>query len=157
MTTGNNEVEINREALAAEAAALDLGEPPAAAETPAADQPAPTDAPAAAAELSPAEVQAKAEAIEPVIAGVLGALHGVVAPAWEVQPAKMTALAKTSAVALVYWFPHELPPKYVALLMVAASIYGIAQDNRDEKTGAYKPLRETPKPAAADDAVRTAA
>jgi len=140
-----NEVEIDQAALAAEAASIPMPDaaPPAEGAAP--------DASAGASEQPQRTPQEFAAGAEPLVLGVLAGLHGIVAPNWTVAPEKMLALTKASALALAYWFPHEIPPKYVALMMVGGSLYAIAQDNRDQKTGAYKPLHAPPlKPA--DDA-----
>jgi hypothetical protein len=133
-----NEVDIDQAALAAEADAVQIPEAPSSAEA----------AQAAQVESEAAAVQSVAEfaaGAEPFVGGMLSALHGVVAPNWVIVPARQEALTKAAALALAYWFPHEIPPKYLALIMVAGALHGIAQDNKDPKTGAYKPLHVPPK------------
>lgn len=153
---GTNEVDVDVTALQREAASIDLGPEPAPGGEPGAAAPDGAQLEGTGAEPSPEEIQRMAAGAKPVVAGVLAALHGVVAPAWVVEPQKMAALVDASSLALAYWFPAELPPKYVALVMVAGALYGIAQDNRDPATGAYKPRYAPPKDKPADGATTSA-
>lgn len=143
--TGKNEVSIDQAALEREAAAVDLGEPPPVeGAAPGVDQGAPGEA--GQAEPDAARIAELAAGAEPFLHGVVAMLHASTAPAWHLDPAKHAALAKSGAYALALWFPHELPPKYVALVGVAGVAWSIAQDNRDPRTGAYKP-RHVTKPS----------
>ncbi len=88
--------------------------------------------------------------------GLVGVLHANLAPNWRVEPDKQAALAKSGALALALWFPHEIPPKYLALLAVGGCVWAIAQDNRNSTTGKFQP-RYAPQSAPSSDAGNAAA
>lgn len=121
-----NEVDVNEEALRAEAAAVDVG-----GDTAAPSGEAPADA--AVAVNDTAQAEAFAERVKPVVGKVTRALIGALAPNWTVSDRQNDDLATSVSYALALWFPAELPPKYAALLMVGASVYGIVDANRDAK------------------------
>jgi hypothetical protein len=138
-----NEVDVDQQRLAAEASAIDLGAPP-----PSGDQ---VDAGAGQAgaapdgEPSPERIAELAAGAEPLVHGLVDLLHSNLAPNWRLVPEKHAALAKSGALALALWFPHELPPKYVALVAVAGCVWAVAQDNKNPVTGEYQP-RHAPQP-----------
>lgn len=68
------------------------------------------------------------------------------APAWTVTPDQKKNLASAVATAVTLWFPGEIPPKYLALLVVAHAAYEIVDAQRDPATGKIKPARNA-KPA----------
>ncbi len=72
-------------------------------------------------------------------------------PAWNVTDQEKTSLADACAQALLLWFPDQLiPPKYMALLVVAGVTLEIVDARRDPKTGALRPrVYEPPKQPAA--------
>jgi len=78
---------------------------------------------------------------------VAGAAQSFV-PAWTVTPPQSHKLADALARACVLWFPDgAIPPKYLALLVVANAAWEIAAANRDPQTGQLK-ARTHAKPAA---------
>lgn len=127
-----NEVDIDEAALAAEAAAVDVGDAAAA--------PGPEGAPAAAGELvDVAAAEQFAQRAQPMVAKLLAGITAVAVPNWTITEAQNDELSRSVSFALALWFPHEIPPKYAALLMVGVSCYGIVQANRDPQTGQLKP------------------
>lgn len=145
-----NEVDIDEAALAAEAAAIEV---PAASAAPTA-QGAPASAEAAlpstaAAEPTADQIEARAKEGAPALRYILDPVVDTVAPNWQVTDVEKGKLAHAAAVALVAWFPQDLPPKYAALLGLAFTVATIADAHRDEH-GQVKPLRarqESPPPA----------
>lgn len=135
-----NTVEIDQAALEREASSIPLGDPPPAEPgAPGADGAQPGAADAGAGEPTAERIAELAAGVEPFVHGLVDVLHANLAPNWRIAPEKQTALAKSGALALALWFPHELPPKYLALMAVAGCAWSIAQDNRNPQTGAYQP------------------
>lgn len=130
-----NEVDIDEVALRAEAAAVDVGGEPAPA--------APGgDAPAASASGEVVDVAAAeqfAARAQPLVEKMLKGIAGMTVPNWDISDQQHKELSQSVSFALALWFPHEIPPKYAALLMVGMSCYGIVQANRDPQTGNLRP------------------
>lgn len=137
-------VDVDPETLAAEAAAVDVLELPAA-------EPAPGE-PAAAgegAELTLDQAEALAASYEAAAFVLFDQAASIAAPNWNVTREEKRQLAHSTAVALAHWFPNQqLPPKYAALLTLAGTAYGIAEARRDPDTGRIRPLR-APRQASA--------
>ncbi len=77
----------------------------------------------------------------------------VLLPAWEIQPEENGTFADACAEALVLWFPDQLiPPKYMALLVLAGVSLEIVEKRRDPVTGKLRPTRHAAKPKADDTA-----
>jgi hypothetical protein len=73
---------------------------------------------------------------EAVVAGAAQSF----APAWAVTPAETHKLADALARACVLWFPDGMiPPKYLALLVVANAGWEIVAAHRDPQTGKLQP------------------
>lgn len=73
------------------------------------------------------------------------------APAWAVTNEEKTRLADAMAQALVLWFPDQpIPPKYLALLVLAGVGLEIVAARKDPLTGQLKP-RTHAKPAPAKE------
>lgn len=71
-----------------------------------------------------------------------------IAPAWQITSEEKAAFSGACAKALLLWFPDQIiPPKYMALLVVAGVGFEIVGKRRDPKTGELKP-RHYAKPAA---------
>jgi hypothetical protein len=154
-----NEVPVDQAALEREAAGIDLGAPPPDPAQPGADAGATAGAAGEGGpELSPEEAAQRAAGAEPLLHGLIELLHTNLAPNWKLDPAKQAALARSASVALVLWFPHEIPPKYVALIGVAAATWAVVQDNKNPLTGELQPrfAPQTAPPGAPDADVRTA-
>lgn len=70
------------------------------------------------------------------------------APAWDLTREEKGSFADACARALLLWFPDQIiPPKYMALLVVAGVGLEIVGKRRDPKTGALKPRFHAAKPA----------
>ncbi len=130
----SNEVDIDERALAAEAAAVGLGdEQQPAAQGVEGEQPAPGEV------VDVAAAEQFAKRAQPMVAKFLAGIAAVAVPNWTITEQQNQELAQSVSFALALWFPHEIPPKYAALLMVGVSCYGIAQANRDPQTGKLRP------------------
>lgn len=129
----SNEVEVDEEALRAQAAALDIGAEPQPGAEPVADVAPETGGD----EVARAEAFARQSA--PVIGKLLRGVAAVAVPNWEITSEQHEGLASSVSFALALWFPHEIPPKWAALVGVGMSVYAIAEANRDPSTGALKP------------------
>lgn len=63
-------------------------------------------------------------------------------PAWQVTPPEVSKLSTACSKALMLWFPDMIiPPKYMALLVIAGVGFDIAQARKDPNTGRYRPAR----------------
>jgi hypothetical protein len=70
-----------------------------------------------------------------------------IVPAWQVTPHEVGRLSTACSKALLLWFPDMIiPPKYMALLVIAGVGFEIAKARRDPDTGRYRPAR-LPEPA----------
>jgi hypothetical protein len=78
----------------------------------------------------------------------------IIAPAWAVTTEEKTRLADAMAQALVLWFPDQpIPPKYLALLVLAGVGLEIVAARKDPVTGQLKPrthAKPEPKASAAN-------
>ena len=139
--------DLEREALAAVASA-----PIAETVT---DQVGDGIAPPAAAGPSEAEVLA---GYEMVCTELISSGADALLPAWRITPPEVSKLSTACSKALMLWFPDMIiPPKYMALLVVAGVGFEIAQARKDPSTGRYHPARvpdrapetidQTPAPA----------
>ncbi len=131
-----NEVDINEQALAAEAAAVGLGDEQPGAPGVEGEQPAPGEV------VDVAAAEQFAARAQPMVAKFLAGIAAVAVPNWTITEQQNQELAQSVSFALALWFPHEIPPKYAALLMVGVSCYGISQANRDPQTGKLRPRAE---------------
>jgi hypothetical protein len=62
------------------------------------------------------------------------------APAWQVTQKETDNIADATAQALFLWFPDQIvPPKYMALLVLAGSFFEVIDSRRDPATGNLKP------------------
>lgn len=149
---GLNAVDVNTAELDAEASRI-LGEAPADLAQPLAIDPASSPAIAGddqvAREPTLEEIQAAAAGYEGGAFLIISKASDIVVPAWEITPEERKQLSSSVALVLAAWFPdHQLPPKYVALLAVAGSLYSIVESRRDPETGKLK-ARRNEKPATA--------
>lgn len=129
-----NEVDVDEAALRAQAAALDIpGEQPDGS----ADPSAGPEPEVIIDEARRAEEFARRAA--PVVGKVLRGVTRMAVPNWQVTNQQHDELAQSVSYALALWFPHEIPPKWAALLMVGMSVYSIAEANRDPETGELRP------------------
>lgn len=146
-----NAVDVNTAELDAEADRILANAPADLAQPPALD---PAASPAIAGEAiarepTLEEIQAAAVGYEGGAFLIISKASDVLLPAWEITPDERKQLSSSVAFALAAWFPdHQLPPKYVALLAVAGSLYSIVESRRDPDTGKLKPRRNE-KPATA--------
>lgn len=147
--SGDNLVSVDAPALASEADAIPL---PAEATTQVAGEGAPAPGvPGVPGEPTLEELDLAARNYEGTTAIAVNGLADVLAPNWQISGEQRGSLAHVSAMALAAWFPdHRLPIKYAVLTMVGASLFDIANANRDPETGRLRPLRLKPaaRPAA---------
>lgn len=155
LAMGMNTVQVDEGALAAEADRI-LSDVPA--ELAPATDPA-IAGEACAAELTLEQIQAAAAGYEAGAFMIVSQAADVLVPAWEISSDERKALSGSMSLALAAWFPdHQLPPKYMALLAVAGSMYAIVDARRDPTTGKLKPRRnEKPDSAAAGSSATPAA
>jgi hypothetical protein len=65
-----------------------------------------------------------------------------VVPAWQVTPHEVGRLSTACSKALLLWFPDMIiPPKYMALLVIAGVGFEIANARRDPNPGRLRPAR----------------
>jgi hypothetical protein len=137
LAMGMNTVEVDEPALAAdvERILLDVpADPPAIAPELAGDE--------APREPTLEEIQAAAAGYEFGSFLIVSKAADVLVPAWGVTSDERKALSSSLSLALAAWFPdQQLPPKYMALLAVAGSMYAIVDARRDPDTGKLKPRR----------------
>jgi len=70
----------------------------------------------------------------------------VLCPAWNITADEKGSLSSACAEALALWFPDQvIPPKYMALLVVAGVTLEIIDKRRDPKTGELMPRVHEPK------------
>lgn len=152
MSEGSNRVEIDPAGLEAEAAAALAG---ASSSDVSGDT---TSAAEASGDSTPGPQQLL-EGYRIIALALVDRGGAVIAPAWQIVPPRKAHLADAIAQAALLWFGDmPIPPKYLALLVVADAVMQIADDNRDPQTGALKPLRVVQqKPPAAAAAARPAA
>ena len=131
--------------------AVRIDEDQLAAETEQVAAEATQDAAAAAADLPPtaadeaAAVQiANAEEGYKILAlAVVGQGYELFAPAWHVTPLEKSDMSDALVAALLLWFPDGLiPPKYMALLVIAGIGAKIAIARRDPVTGLLAPRHD---------------
>lgn len=136
-------VDVDRPALLEEAAAIAASS---------------SDAPPATSSSSSTElaiavdVQAKAADVAPAIRLLVSNCCGTFAPNWEVTKAEGDGVADAAALVAAYWMPDGvLEPKYLALLTLAMSLYGLAGARR-LPDGSWVPLRKPREPASSSPA-----
>lgn len=135
----DNLVDVDQAALAAEVDALAIP-----ADVPA----APVPEAGAAAGMTEADAERIARNYEAGAVILVAGAARVLAPAWDVTATECSELGKALALAAAYWFPEGgLPPKYMALLNVAAIGAGIVIARQDE-SGTLRPLKHRKAPAA---------
>jgi hypothetical protein len=72
---------------------------------------------------------------------------GAIAPAWAITPEETGKLALAMSQAALLWFPdHIIPPKYMALVVIAGVSFEIINARR-EPSGKFRPLRVAQPPA----------
>lgn len=128
-----SEVRVDDASLAAEADALaaEFQAPPVAAEP---VQPGTDVAPSQA---SPEEVE---QGYKLITYAVIERGAAVLAPAWNVTADENDRLSTSIARALVLWFPDQpIPPKYLALLVIAGTAAEIVNARKDPATGQLRP------------------
>ena len=147
-----NTVEINPLELQAEAARI-------AAEAPPEIPPAPAEPPPPAASPEQIQLVQDAEKGYKILAlGVVSQGAALIVPNWQVTGDEKTALADSIVQALMLWFPDGLiPPKYMALLVVAACVSTIVMSRMDAETGALPPRYAPTKKDVPTTAVPSAA
>jgi len=86
-----------------------------------------------------------------VFTAVISTTANSVMPAWAISPQETDDLSDALARACVLWFPDGMiPPKYLALCVVAGIAGKIVLKRRDPDTGKLKPMKlDDAKPAAA--------
>jgi hypothetical protein len=130
-------VEVNREQILAEAAAI------------AASSPSSSDVPAIApASSAPAlTVEAKAADVAPAVRMLVSRCCGTFAPNWEITKEEGDGVADAAALVMAYWMPDGiLEPKYLAIISLATSLYGVAGARR-LADGSWVPLRAPRAPS----------
>jgi hypothetical protein len=137
-----NNVEVNEAALIAEAERAVSNAP--------ADQLQPVEGELQTASEVNAESQASAEDIKKgytiIVGAMLAGASESLAPNWAVQTSEIDPLADAIADACLLWFPDTpIPPKYLALLVVANAALNIVKTRRDPQTGMLKPLHANAK------------
>ena len=133
-----SEVNVDEAALAAEASAVVNALPPVA---PVGDASAPVDP----SQPSPEQVKA---GYKLVCDALVSRGFDVMAPAWNVTPVETGRIGDATADALLLWFPDQIiPPKYLALLVVAGVTMEVIDARRDPQTGQLRP-RTNAKPVA---------
>jgi hypothetical protein len=65
-------------------------------------------------------------------------------PAWEVTDDEKGKLGKALGTACALWFPGDIPPKFIALIVVAGVTGEIIASRRDPDTGKLKPRYRPP-------------
>jgi hypothetical protein len=80
-----------------------------------------------------------------ICGSVVGAAAQGLAPAWNVTPEETGRVAGACAQALLLWFPDDIiPPKYMALVVIAGVSFEIIAKRRDE-TGRLRPRFPPPQ------------
>ena len=132
-TSGLGPVEVDRAAILAEAQAI-----------------ADTAAPASSSTLAPAiagDAQSKANDVAPAVRMLVAQCSSAFAPGWEITKAESDGVADAAALVMAYWIPDGvLEPKYLAIITLATSLYGVAGARRRED-GSWLPLRAPREPA----------
>lgn len=148
---GMNQIEVDEPAIATEVDRILAGVPADPVTAPAiADDGVPR-------ELTLEEIQAAAAGYEAGAFMIVSQAADVLVPAWGVTADERKALSGSISIALAAWFPnHQLPPKYMALLAVAGSMYSIVESRRDPETGKLKPRRHEQTNDADDSAASPA-
>lgn len=80
-----------------------------------------------------------------IAGGVLDMTFGMVAPAWEVTDSEKSKLSIALGKACALWFPGDIPPKWIALIVVVGACGEIVATRRDPDTGRLKPRFYPPK------------
>jgi hypothetical protein len=134
---GSVAVEVDRAAILAEAAAVAAEAGEGAGPVPAAE-PAPVPA---------LDVQAKAADVAPAVRLLVAQCSAAFAPNWQITKPESDGVADAAALVLAYWMPDGvLEPKYLAIITLATSLYGVAATRRRED-GSWLPLRAPRAPA----------
>jgi len=127
-----SEVRIDETALAAEADAI-------AADAP---QDMSIPQPELAAGPNPAELE---QGYKMIAFAVMDRTAAIAAPNWNITPQEKDKVSTAVAQALVLWFPDQpIPPKYLALLIVAGCVFEVVEARRDPQTGKLKPRHVKP-------------
>lgn len=99
---------------------------------------------------APVDMDAVRKGYQTLMLSLTETVTAAAVPAWAVTLPEKTKLADACAEALLLWFPDQIiPPKYLAVLMIANVGYEIVQARRDPATGKLKPTRVIEKPAPA--------
>lgn len=137
-----NTVDVDPVALAAEADAIAAANAPAAIPAP--------GVPEVPGEPTAAQVEATARGYEAGAVILVAGAARVFAPAWNITATESQELGRAIALAAAHWFPDgALPPKWMALLNVAAIGVGIVAARQDAD-GRLRPLKHAggaPAPA----------
>lgn len=150
--SGQNEVEISAEGLAAELAAVELPQEPG-------DQ-----VPQDGVPLAPPAVPAGEPTLEQLQAAIpqwkmgsdfmVNALADAIAPNWAITKEERDKLSDSISMALEAWFPGQyIPIRFQVLLGVGVAVWGIITVRRQAHQGKLPPLRlAQPKGAASTNA-----
>lgn len=134
------DVPINEAELIAEAAAIAgaAPDPVAIGET----QSAPDAAPEVAAPAPAFDPAQRAAEVQPAVTFAVHQLADFVAPNWKVTKDECAQVGEALSQVLAYWMPEtNIEPKYLALMNLGVSLWGVAASRRDPETGAFKALR----------------
>lgn len=128
-------VEVDREAILAEAAAV------AASSSSSDAAAAPLVDVGAAASIADPDPQAKAADVAPAVRLLVAQCCMTFAPGWQVTREESDGVGDAAALVLAHWMPAGvIEPKYLAIVTLATSLYGVASKRRRED-GTWAPLR----------------
>ncbi len=150
--SGDNLVEIDAAALAAENEGIEIPQQAGAPPEGAPPAPGASSAATGAPELTLEQLQAHVPAWKGGTDLIVNTLADVVAPNWRATRDEREQVSGAFALALAAWFPDDaIPIKYLVLMNAGAAIWNLAASRRDPNTGKFIPLRIAP----AADAAKT--
>jgi hypothetical protein len=134
---GTIPVDVDRPAILEEAAAIAASSSSSSIDTPAGELEAPIAQ----------TIDAKAAEVAPAIRLLVAQCAGTFAPNWEITKQEGDGVADAAALVMAHWMPDGvLEPKYLAIIALAASLYGVAGARRLED-GSWLPLRKPRAPS----------
>jgi hypothetical protein len=135
-----NTVEVNQEALFAEADAAVVGLDPLPEN--------PEGIPGESAGPTPEAIAVYQQGAVMLV----GAIADNFAPNWKVTSEEKANVGNALGQALALWFPDQvIPPKYMALVSLAMAMGGLVVSRRDPSTGQLIPFHAPAKQKAAND------
>lgn len=131
-----SEVRVDEASLTAEADAVAQEFAPAAAPADSSSSTVQVDS-AGARAATPEEVE---QGYKLISFAVIERGAAVLAPAWNITADENDRMSTALARALVLWFPDQpIPPKYLALLVIAGTAADIVSARKDPATGKLRP------------------